>query len=364
MKRLFLLILIIPGLSLTAQPRWMNETVREMEYPSSDYYTGFANERWSGDPDLSVALESVKLNARKNLSESILVTVSGSASTEGSSYQLSDGKTTSEMTRQKFSQKIQSSTASILVSQDVKTYFDAKTSMLYAFTTVKKSDLAAYYARRISDLCEKAESLFRDSESLTGYGKIREAKEKLSLSRQEADTLEPYFILLSAVNPNHPALHQFSEVLSLYNRICERQAGLDKGPSIAVKDSFLLSGTDDDAFRSDPRILVPRICQSLSESGYLLAEEGDAADYELRIETSTSLRSRPVNGFGILSYYVNVSGQLTNLHTGKEIITFTIFRDPNFYAAGPSPESAAGRAFQSPTLKETIVNKILKSLEK
>ena len=364
MRRLCLLVFIISGFSLAAQPRWLNETIREIEYPSSDYYTGFATERWSGDPDLSVALESVKINARNDLSESILMTVSGSSSMVGSSYQLSNGKTTSEITRQQFTQKMQSSTASILVSQDVRTYFDAHSSMLYAFTNVKKSDLAAYYARRISDLYEKAESLFRDFESMTDYGKIREAKEKLSLSEQEADSIEPYFILLSAVDPNHAALQRFPEVLSLYNRICERGARLNKGPSIAVKDSFLLSGTDDDAFRSDPRILVPKICQSLSESGYLLAEEGDEADYELRIETSTSLRSRPVNGFGILSYYVNVSGKLTNLHTGKEIITFTIFQDPNFYAAGPSPESAASRAFQKPTLKETIINQILKALER
>jgi hypothetical protein len=58
-----------------------------------------------------------------------------------------------------------------------------------------------------------------------------------------------------------------------------------------------------------------------------------------------------------------VKGTLYNRMTKKKTVDFSIFNDPNAYAAGKSPEDAATKAFKLPALKQKILEKVLSKMK-
>ena len=365
MKRyLFLLAVLLP-ITIKAQvkPEWLNEVYRQSHFPAKEYYTGFSQDKVDAGEQVSAGLDRIKLEARNKLSESIVVWVSGQTEVVGKSYQIIENHNTKESITQEYSQNLSSATQSVLTNLEVKTYFDAEKSLGYAFAFILKSDLESYYSNRIVYLLERAAA---DQEVATIYqetGNVRQTKEKLNSALAYLENAQSFFCLLAAVNPENTVLREHVKALALYQEVSQSVSRLDKGPSIFITGTFVMSGTEDDAFAKDPHILLPSIAQELSEAKIQIVQDASSADYILELNTSTSLRSKRVNGKGFLSYYANVNGQLINNHTGKEVITIFIDHDPACYATGQTPEQAGLRAFKSDKLKKEIAEIIINNIE-
>lgn len=355
-------LLLLSALPIYGQPVWLDLGFRETHFPRAEYYTGFAMTRWDSSKDLSTSLEEVKSDARNNMSEAIIVYLSGQTEMVGQSMMLSSKEETKEFIRQDFTQHRTSSTSSVIISEDMNTYFDPSTSMLYAFVSVKRADLESYYRSQTDDLISRVKVDKQIAESMQDFGRIKEAKQKYEEAQLTIKSAFNYISLLTAVNPSTAQTGRKSEVLALYKQINESIASMDKGPSLHILDNYVLNGAEDDAFKSNPNLFARKLGQVLSEEGFLIDNKNDT-DYELHLETSTSLRSRPINGVGLLSYYANVSGKLINCHTGKEVTSFSYFREPTFFAVGQTPEAAAGTAFRSEILVKTIKEIIIKAIE-
>lgn len=348
-------------LSAQQKPAWTDISYRESLYPPSTFYIGYSQDRLGTGESISAGEDRVKANARKALSESIIVKVSGQTTVTSSSYQFSTDSVTKEYISQDYFERLSSATLSVLTNVDVLSFFDERTAMAYAFVYIRKGELEAFYASRIPILLQSAKSDRDIAKLYEESGKKKQSREKLTSALQICEEAQAYYNLLSAVNANNATLDSFSEALCLYQDINREMTLLDKGPSVYISSSFIISGTEDDAFSHNPYVLVPEITQALSEASFLIVTEEDSADYSIRLTMSTSLRSKPREGKGLLSYYANVSGRLINCRTGKEVITFSFIRNPAYYATGTSPEQAGIRAFQ--TIQAPIIDKILNSIE-
>ena len=345
------------------RPMWLNEDYRLSFFPQEEYYIGFSQERLRGGEDVLHGLARVKSDARNKLSESIIVHVSGHTEVNNQSIRHTIGNDSLEVIDKEYHQSMTAATQSVLTNIEVQSFFDEKSSMIYAFVSVRKKDLEAYYSRMIFSNIEKARSSEEQVAFFVESGKIAKAREKVQESLECLDYAQVYFDLLSAVNPNSIVLQEQQVILSLSQRANQLFSSLDKGPSIYVVESYMCSETEEEVFNSGTILLTPQVSAALSEHHCVLVDDSFSADYVLYLYTSTSCRSKPNNGNGFLSYYANVRGQLVNMHTGKEVITFDINRNPDCFATASTPRQAGLRAFNSPMLKQLIVNKVIENIE-
>lgn len=364
MKLIPILIGVLTSFAAYAQdrPEWLNEQYRESQYSNEEYYTGFAQDRLEKGESISACLDRIKANATNRLSESIILFVTGKTDVINKSYQVISNKGTDESVYQDYKQQLTSATQSVLVNHEVKTFFDQGNSQGYAFAYIKKNSLESYYSNRIVSLLERARSEQNVSMAFEESGKMSSAKGKLTVALGYLEDTQPFFLLLAAVASDNRILDKHSEVLSLYESINQSLSRMDKGPSVFITGTYVKKGDENDAFIVDPGILKSVITQALSNEKLQIVDEESNADFVLELNTSTSLRSKPVNGRGLLSYYANAEGRLINQHTGKEVTTFYINRDAASYATGVSPEQAGIRAFSSNALKQTIVTLIINSI--
>lgn len=346
------------------RPLWVDDFYRSQHWPQDIWYVGFQKDKLTPGGNVAAAIDAVKRDAMNSLSESIVVMVTGETSVFNFSSQISSGVTRKETTGSEYRQNLRTATQSIIANQAVETWHDSSEGYVYAFASVRKSDLGAFYAARINLALDKASSLRKTAMQYENIGRRVSAKEKMSEAIEVLSGSEYYFTLLSAVDPSSEILSEYQNVAELYAEMNGYMSKLGKGPSIYIDAGYKLSGSEDDAFRSDPHILEKILKSSLSEAQFQISDEIEDADYILKLVTYTSMRSKSTGGFGMISYYANADGVLTSVHTGKELLSFSIFRDPECFASGSSAEQAGTKAFKTAALSDNIISKILNSVQK
>lgn len=343
-------------------PFWVNPEYRNANWPTDSWYIGFAQDNVSFGENVARKMEMVRLEAMNQLSESIIVTVSGQSAVWNASSQYAVNGSMQESMSSEYRQNLYSVSNATIANQTVETCHDANGGKVYAFVSVRKTDLESFYAKQINFALEKALSLEEIASQYAEIGRKISAKEKISEAIDVLTEAECYFTLLSAVNARNPNLDAYRTSEALRKKLDIALSAMDKGPSIYVSCDHRLSYSRDDAFRSDPHIFYGIMTEALSEAKFRISDELDTADYVLALTTYTTERSNATNGIGLISFYANVDGKLLNRRTGQELATFSVFRDPQCYSTGSTAEAAAVKAFKVPALKNKILDKILNSI--
>ena len=368
MKKILFLLWLISPLVAFAQanlPAWTQDAYRESNYPSSEWYTGFARDRMQAGNNAGNALKTLEKDAQNQLAESIIVTVEGDTRVENASYQYQHSGKNSEVITTNYRQAVRTATTATTVKTETKSYHDQSTGMIYAFAAVKRADLSAFYSKQIDVDLNKVENAIDVSEQLTAAGKKMNAHRKIEEAKQIIDAVLYYRDLLVAVNAGRvdENLLQTKRVRNLQSAVTQLLIKLEQSTFVYVDCSHEFKDYKNDAFSSDPGILCDIITQALSENDCSITENIDEADYELTLVTSTTQRSDGKGQYGIISYYANVRGSLYNRMTQKQTASFSILNDPDAYSAGRSPEDAATKAFKLPALKNKVLEKILSKIK-
>jgi hypothetical protein len=364
-----LLITLLAGLPLcvcgqAALPLWTQDAYRERSFPAEAWYTGFARDRLKAGANAAEALKALGRDAQNQLAESIIVTIEGSTQVENASVQHSGGGQAAEHTTTSYRQAVKTATQAKTVKTDLKSHYDPATGMVYAFASVRRADLAAFYQKQVSIELGKVETALAVTEQLVAAGKKMSARRKCFEAEKILDGIALEQSLLAAVNPeaDDDAL-QTARSSSLVQAVEQQLIDLEQSTFVFVDCRYEYKGYKHDAFGRDPGIICDIVKQALSENECSVVDDDAEADYTLTLAASTAQRSDGTGASGIITYYANVKGTLYNRRTKKKTVDFAILNDPDAYAAGKSPEEAATRAFKLPALREKVLEKVLPKIK-
>jgi len=155
MKKVFITTsIILISLSLFAQkPIWTKYLSRMSTYPERTYVIGFSSEMNYYNNDINELLDRCKENAKKELIESIKVSIKSVTVSGVSNINTGIDQETVEYLKHS-SVSYSNIELSNLKSE---TYYDKRKKVAYAFTYVKKAKLIAFYKQKISTLVLKIE---------------------------------------------------------------------------------------------------------------------------------------------------------------------------------------------------------------
>ena len=340
----------------TSPPIWVHDVYRQINYPPEKWHTGFVQDRLKANQNAGAILKTMERDAINQLSESIIITVESETQVENTGRQ-PDGSGNAETN---FKQKVTTSTSSTLINLEIHSHYDPSTGMLYAFAAIKRSDLATYYQKQLISDLSNAETAIELSKQHIMAGEKSSARSKIKEAKRLLDDIKFYRTMLSVVSAemNDNDMQPGRED-DLHRALEQILAGFETNIILYMDCQLEKRGNDNDAFEKDPDILCDIITQALSENECIITNDISKADYVLTLITSTTQRSDGNDSFGIISYYANAKGSLYDRIELQHIADFVITNDSNVYAAGYSPENAAGKAFKLPILKQMILEKIL-----
>ncbi|MDR1812544.1 MAG: hypothetical protein LBQ87_06940 [Candidatus Fibromonas sp.] len=330
MLPLLLLLLALPVLAQNPAPQWVEESWRASRYPNTEWYTGFARDNIKGQPN-SETYQSIEKEAQKRLIESINIRISGTSTSK--TKMASSSK--SETIDQNYAQTIQVSTNAEIARTETRSYYDAKNNTIYAFATVKKSDLADYYAARIEFYLKEAQRDIDFSKQLLELDKRKEALEKLDGGKKFIDSTAYYRNLLAAVDTQNGAKRsQVERISEFLNEIAAMQA--------KAEDAMLMfvTGTESIQNRASD-IIVPGLQTILSDNNFKITEDEKEAGYILKIDAKIC---NSATADDIYYAYACVKVALTNAKTGKNEILLTVNGKK---ASALDAEKAGEKAFKS-----------------
>jgi hypothetical protein len=345
-------------------PMWTLDDYRELNYPADQWYVGFVRDKLKAGDDVDESLKSLERNAQNQLAESIIVKIEGNTQVENTSLSIQNGDNTEEQITVDYRQALRTATAATAVKSEMKSYYEPSTETLYAFAAVRQADLVAFYQKQIDLDLNRVETALAISEQLAAAGKKISAFRKCEETAKLFVDVALYQDLLAAVNPGAgDEVIQTVRSNELQQTIAQTLINLEQSTFVYVNCLYEFKEDKDNAFDSDPGIICDIVKQALSENGCSVVDDEVEADYTLTLTAYTTQRSDGSGARGFLSYYANVKGTLYNRITQKKTANFTILNDPDAYAAGKTPETAATKAFKLPALKQKILDSILPKIK-
>jgi hypothetical protein len=367
MKIKLMLIVLLAGLPLivcgqATTPLWTQEVYREHNYPKEEWYIGFVRDKLKTGDEMGKILKALEREAQNQLAESIIVKIEGATNVEQTSIQ--SGNDQHEQITIDYRQAVKTATIATTVKSEVKSHYESSSGTVYAFAAVRRSDLSAFYQKQIEMELVKIETELGIANQLAATGKKMSAARKCQETKQIFDEITRYQDLLVAIDTKIDAnamhIESIREMQQKINRIL---TDLEQSIFVYVDCQYEYKGHKDDAFSSDPGIICDIVKQALSENGCSLVDDDSNADHILTLVAYTVQRSDGTGPYGIISYYANVKGTLYNRHTNRKTVDFSILNDPDAYATGKDPETAAAKAFRLPALKDKILKNILPKLK-
>lgn len=351
----YLLLFPFYLLGQTDAPLWIDEQFRHREYPAEIWYTGFVINNISKDRQLLDALQEVENSARNKLIEQIQISIESKSELHNINY--SNGQ--DEYLYTELAREIRTSTAATAANINVKSWYDNDNLLVYAFAYVERTQLADYWKNQEKFLLRESESklLIADNSVLNGNKSeaFRLCKSADSLLKQASYFHRLYSATATANLP----------LSSYYDSLCyvveTRLLELRQSIKVFVDCTWSCPAYPD--FKDKAYVVKEIVSQILTNNNCTLTDNPDNADYSLHMTASTSQRSDGSGPFGIISYYADVTGKLTNLHTGKIVTSFAILQDPRAYSAGNNTANAISKAFNSNSLKTILSEHIITGIQ-
>jgi hypothetical protein len=293
------LIVLFFASSVFAQisaPNWLEESQRDLHYPKSKWYTGFATDKVNGLPGKK-EYEAVETNAKNKLSESIIVSVQGSSTVHIENRQMQSGKNFSETKQMNYDNTITTTSSAVLAKIDVKSYFDKKAGYIYGFAVVKKSDLANFYRSNINSAFAFANREFAIIEQLAEQGKKNLAFGKIQAIEDSLKKASHWGSYLQTVEIDSSYTSQEKE---LWQKINNAKMSLEHSTAV-----FL------DVLAGGQYFLGQLAAQMQNKNcNCIVSEKEEEADYVVKIKTKF-LRCTETD-LGDVFCYANADASINN----------------------------------------------------
>lgn len=282
MRNGIVLILLLFAQLLVAQsspaPDWTDTHRREMMYPASTYYTGFAFAHLEKGESVEATLDRLKNSARAELVSSIVVTVNQTTTRFLENKQGNQSVQTTDVFR---SGTITESGIKDIPGMSIDTWHNAKTGDVMAFAYVKAADLLRKLGKRITVNTTKIEMELATVSNMVANGNKSEAKQQLTtINTLFSDIENDQKVMLSidaALEDEEIALLEVNELRKQYQ---QWQNELKNG--IAV---YLVCQAD--LFGQKFPTLENTLKGELSKLGCSFVSSSEVADWAIYVTANT-----------------------------------------------------------------------------
>lgn len=354
MRHGIIIILLFAAQLLVAQsstaPDWVDTQRREMMYPASTYYTGFAFAHLEKGESVENTFNRLKNSARAELISSIVVTVNQTTERYLENQQYNQSVRTTDIFR---SGTITESGIKDIPGMNIDTWHNTKTGDVMAFAYIKTADLLRKLGKRITVNTTKIEMELETVSDMVANGNKSEAKQQLStIATLFSDIENDQKVMLSIDATLEDEDIALSEVNELRKQYLQWQNDLKNGIAIyIVCQASTLTGIYPSLTKSIKGELTPLGCSFLN----------DAIGADWVITVSATAREYNTQKWGnATTYFAFVDA---TLHIQKTVTNQTVYEDVVTVKGSHtlSYDEAVRAAYKDliPQLGEIIKNQIL-----
>ena len=319
MKKTLLITLVcwaMTAVSAFAQlpPAWTDYDMQKLEYPDSEYFTGYAEGAPTGNERPEIAIQRLKDAARVEALSTIRIHVKNNTTNNALSPTLrfSEG-----MFRQSIREFTSSTTTSVdmkIPGLQVEAWRDPQTGTIYAFAYVKKSTLIRQLEKQITVALTKVEMSLDQVDQLIATGQklqARSAAEKALPLFAEVDEAQKLLVAVDAEATEETLM--LSETRQLQQRLMAMVAQLKNALTICIK-------ADAKIFNTAYPALQEELKGALSPLGCNFVTDSSTADWLIDISAQAREYNTVTMG-DVNTYfaYVDATISITKTATGQRV---------------------------------------------
>jgi hypothetical protein len=340
-KTVTFLFLISVSFALCGQwiPDWLDDDFRQMKYPESSYFTGFAYGEVLGGKTLQDVTQQMKTDAQADLSREIRMQITSHTQSEIAAVSANGQYRENES----FSNRSFTESSAELTGVKTETYYDAKTRTVYAFASVNRYELTGYHKSNLAMNLAQIESLLQTAQNLEQSGEKSQARQQCEAAKSLLVKVRSTQDFLTALDANiSPDDLQQSKTESLHSRLVQMQARLAQATLVYMECS-------ESNFAKPATVVCNQLRAALSGKGCSVTDDPAQADFRIQIGVTTRRHSE-FQGF--TTCYADVTVNLFDVRKNK-----SVFQDEFSQKGISTSQEAAGRKAledAAPTIAEKI----------
>lgn len=289
-------------------PTWTDHDLRRIDYPDSEYFTGYAEGAPTGSERQEVATQRLKDAARVEALSTIRVHVKNNTTNNALSKTLRSSKSTFSQSMREFTSSTTTSVDMKIPGLQIESWRDPQTGTISAFAYVKKSTLIRQLEKQITVALTKVEMSLDQIDQLIATGQKLQA-------RSAAEKALPYFAevdeaqhLLVAVDTDATEeTLMLSETRSLQQRLTAMIAQLKNALNIHMAVDASLFGTTYSA-------LLSALQGELSQLGCTFVSSPAESDWAITVSANAREYNKVTTG-NIATYFVYVDATVSIVKT-------------------------------------------------
>ena len=313
MKKIILTTLfcwVMTAVSVFAQmpPTWSDYDMRQLEYPDSEYFTGYAEGAPMSGERQEVATQRLKDAARVEAVSTIRVHITNQSTNDLISQQLSNMEGEFWNVMNTFTSSTTTTVDMKIPGLQIEAWRDPQTGSIYAFAYVKKSTLIRQLEKQITVALTKVEMSLDQVDQLIATGQklqARSAAEKALPLFAEVDEAQKLLVAVDADATEETLM--LNETRQLQQRLMAMVAHLKNALTICIQ-------CDASIFGSHYPTLSSTLQGHLSKLGCNFVSDPSVADWVVVIQASAREYSTVLTG-NIATYFVYVDATISVLKT-------------------------------------------------
>lgn len=312
-----LLIIILSALSLTVfsqQPAWYDDNRRMADYPSGQYFTGFAEgQRRSGESS-DAALKRIKDAARAEAASTIRVHVQNTTTNKGLSQTIRTMEGTFRQSTRELESKTTTSVDMQIPGLQVETWTNPANGTIAAFAWVKKSTLIRQLEKTITVGLTKIETALDQIDQLVSNGQKMQARDIATKTLPQFKEVDEAQKLLAAVDENaDEETLQLQDTRNLQRRLIDFITQLKNGINVYISCNASMFGQNYSALKGE-------IEGALNPLGCTFVSSADQSDWAIYITASAREYNKIGEGNNVqYVVYIDTKLSIDKTLTGQRI---------------------------------------------
>ncbi len=295
-------------------PAWCDHDLRHIDYPDSEYFTGYAEGAPTGSERQEVATQRLKDAARVEALSSIRVHVKNNTTNNALSQTLRSNEGTFRQSIREFTSSTTTSVDMKIPGLQVEAWRDPQTGTIYAFAYVKKSTLIRQLEKQITVALTKMEMSLDQVDQLIATGQklqARSAAEKALPLFAEVDDAQKLLVAVDSDATEETLM--LSETRQLQQRLMAMLAQLKNALTICLK-------ADAKIFSTPYPALQEELKGALSPLGCNFVTDPSTADWVINISAQAREYNTVTMG-DVNTYfaYVDATVSITKTATGQRV---------------------------------------------
>lgn len=309
MKKIILTTLVcwaMTAVSAFAQmpPTWSDYDMRQLEYPDSEYFTGYAEGAPTGNERPEIGTQRLKDAARVEALSTIRIHVKNNTTNNALSQTLRSNEGTFRQSIREFTSSTTTTVDMKIPGLQIESWRNPQTGTIAAFAYVKKSTLIRQLEKQITVALTKVEMSLDQVDQLIATGQklqARSAAEKALPLFTEVDEAQKLLVAVDTEATEETLM--LSETRQLQQRLMAMVAHLKNALTICIQ-------CDASIFGANYPTLSSILQGHLSKLGCNFVSDPSVADWVVVIQASAREYSTVLTG-NIATYFVYVDATVS-----------------------------------------------------